>query len=269
MKEQVIAIFGVPRTGTSWLGEIFNSVPHVIYKYQPLFSYAFKDRISVRSSEEEINQFFDELLQVDDEFLDQIQMRENKFFPTFNKAEGKKTLVFKEVRYLYLIPHLLQMIERIKIVMILREPISTLESWINAPSEWKKEWKLEEEWYFAQSKNEYKPENYYGYAKWKEAKMLFESMHRQYPNNTYLLDYDELRQNTETQIKNAFSFCNLEYTKQTAQFIYDSKNKTVDNSYGVYRKFGEDKLHHCQLPNQLKEYVRQDLLFMKKINMME
>ena len=34
-----VAIFGVPRSGTSWLGQIFNSSPMVAYRFQPLFSY--------------------------------------------------------------------------------------------------------------------------------------------------------------------------------------------------------------------------------------
>jgi hypothetical protein len=38
-----VAIFGCPRSGTSWLGQIFNSAPAVQYRYQPLFSYEFKD----------------------------------------------------------------------------------------------------------------------------------------------------------------------------------------------------------------------------------
>ena len=37
--------FGVPRSGTSWFGELFNSSPRVAYRFQPLFSYAFKDAI--------------------------------------------------------------------------------------------------------------------------------------------------------------------------------------------------------------------------------
>ena len=38
-----LALFGCPRSGTSWLGQIFNSAPDVAYRYQPLFSYEFKD----------------------------------------------------------------------------------------------------------------------------------------------------------------------------------------------------------------------------------
>lgn len=49
-----IAIFGVPRSGTSWLGQLFNSSERVAYRYQPLFSYAFKGRLNENSTLDEI-----------------------------------------------------------------------------------------------------------------------------------------------------------------------------------------------------------------------
>ena len=55
--KKTIALFGVPRSGTSWLGQIFDSCPDVIYKYQPLFSYAFKNRLNMQSSFDEISNF--------------------------------------------------------------------------------------------------------------------------------------------------------------------------------------------------------------------
>ncbi len=54
-----IAVHGVPRSGTSWLSEIFNSSPRVLFKYQPLFSYVLKDFLNPGSSREEIGAFFE------------------------------------------------------------------------------------------------------------------------------------------------------------------------------------------------------------------
>ena len=45
-----VAIHGPPRSGTTWIGEIVNSSPRTIVKYQPLFSYALKDYLSPGSS---------------------------------------------------------------------------------------------------------------------------------------------------------------------------------------------------------------------------
>ena len=41
-----IAIHSVPRSGSSWLGQILNSSLKVCFRFQPLFSYAFKDYLN-------------------------------------------------------------------------------------------------------------------------------------------------------------------------------------------------------------------------------
>ncbi|MDH5934310.1 hypothetical protein, partial [Vibrio splendidus] len=53
-----VAIHSVPRSGSSWLGEIINSSPQVNYSFQPLFSYEFKSYLNENSSLENINNFF-------------------------------------------------------------------------------------------------------------------------------------------------------------------------------------------------------------------
>ena len=55
---QYVAIHSVPRSGSTWLGQIFNSHPKVNFRYQPLFSYAFKDYLNEASSSEDIEAFF-------------------------------------------------------------------------------------------------------------------------------------------------------------------------------------------------------------------
>jgi hypothetical protein len=64
-----VAIHGVPRSGTTWLGEIINSSPKTAYRYQPLFSYAHKDFLTNASTKTEINEFFIRLLQCEDDFV--------------------------------------------------------------------------------------------------------------------------------------------------------------------------------------------------------
>jgi hypothetical protein len=65
----IVGIHGAPRSGTSWLGQLFNSSEHVAYRYQPFFSYAFKERLSVRSGALEIQRFFDDLRNTEDDFV--------------------------------------------------------------------------------------------------------------------------------------------------------------------------------------------------------
>ena len=44
--DSITYLAGVARSGTSWLGQIFDSSPEVRYSFQPLFSYEFKNRVN-------------------------------------------------------------------------------------------------------------------------------------------------------------------------------------------------------------------------------
>ena len=63
--KNIIAIHGAPRSGTSWLGQLFNSSPQVAYRYQPFFSYAFRGRIDTGSDVASLRGFFADLLDGD------------------------------------------------------------------------------------------------------------------------------------------------------------------------------------------------------------
>mgnify|MGYP000598251825 FL=1 len=69
--ENVIWLNGMPRSGTSWLSQIFDSHPNVSFKLSPLFSYEFKNRVNERSTLKEWMQFFEEVSASDDEFVNQ------------------------------------------------------------------------------------------------------------------------------------------------------------------------------------------------------
>ena len=85
MFKKVVALYGVPRSGTSWLGQILDSCPDAVYRYQPLFSYRFKNRITTESSTDEIEQFFQELYCADeDDFLNQKEKRISGIYPVFS-----------------------------------------------------------------------------------------------------------------------------------------------------------------------------------------
>ena len=94
-----LAIHGAPRSGTTWLGEIINSSPKVVYKFQPLFSYRFKSYLSACSSAEHIGEFFQLLSATNDLFCDQTQARSAGELPTFEKTTSPEIVAYKEVRY--------------------------------------------------------------------------------------------------------------------------------------------------------------------------
>lgn len=262
MYENVVALYGVPRSGTSWLGQIIDSCPDTVYRFQPLFSYRFKNRITTESSTEDIEQFFQELYYADeDDFLNQKEKRISGIYPIFkNKAVNPSILSYKEGRFLYTIPLLLQKYTKIKIIGIIRNPYDVLESWINASSEYKPEWDIWEEWNFAVSKNEFRPENYFGYYKWKEWIKLNVEMQKMYPNRFITIRYEDLKDRAIEVTKQLYAFLHMPFTSQTETFINDSQSKTVDSIYGVYRDKNRKSKRQVYLPQEIKIKISKDLV---------
>lgn len=233
---KIITIHGVPRSGTSWLGSIFDSSPEVIYKFQPLFSYAFKDRINLQSTKKEIEVFFQKLYSCKDDFICQQDKIEKGICPNFKiKHERPPVLVFKHVRYHYLIPYFLELFDNIKVIGIVRNPCAVLNSWHLAPKEFLPEWNFLEEWRFGQKKNKFRPEEYYGFHRWKEATKLFLEMQKKFSNKFCFIRYENLVKNLPLEVYKLFKYCKLKVTPQTKKFLKDTQLKNIDDSYSVFK----------------------------------
>ena len=95
-----IAIHSAPRSGSSWLGTLFNAHPNIVYKFQPLFSYEFKNALDENSPKEEISLFFEKIATCKSDFLDQSEEKKRLISPNFKK-ETIKAILYKEVRYIF------------------------------------------------------------------------------------------------------------------------------------------------------------------------
>ena len=234
--KQILALHGTPRSGTTWLGQIIDSSPEVRYKYQPLFSDSFKDRIWVRSSKEDILSTFEEIYNREDEFLDREKQKQQGIHKRFVKKHLKpEYLAIKHVRYHYLIPHLLKTLNNIIVVGIVRNPCGVLNSWRKAPREFLPEYDFRKNWRFAEDQTDFKPEEYYGFHKWKELTKLFLEMKKRFPNRFYLIRYENLAKNPFEETDKLFQFCNLSFTLQTKKFLNETTSEYQEDTYSVFK----------------------------------
>jgi len=255
-----IGIHGVPRSGTTWLGQLINSSPNVKYKYQPLFSYELKGFLNENASIEEINDFFIKLQNTESNFLDQIDGIQKGIIPTFQK-DTITHIVYKEVRYHHIIQNMLEKDAELKIIGIVRSPLASISSWLRSPKEFRKDlgWDEMEEWRNANKKNEQKPEEFYGFEKWKEAALLFERLQQIYPDRFYLINYNDLLSDTENEIKKLFSFSELAMNTQTIDFIKQSRSQNIVDTYSVFNSKTQDNDWQNQLNPVLINEIKKDL----------
>lgn len=256
-----IAIHSVPRSGSTWLGEIFNSHPSVNYNYQPLFSYAFKGYLTPHSELNDIVSFYEKIAQSDDEFINQSEARNGNKLPIFKKEHKYNTVVYKEVRYHNIIRNLLLKDEQIIIIGLIRNPIATIHSWLKAPREFRKDlgWDENLEWRFAPKKNMNKPEEYNGFEKWKETTFLFEKLQTEFPERFKIIVYNNLLKNTISEVKEMFNFCGLPMHKNTLQFLESSMSHNNINSYSVFKVKKDDKKWVDNLSPDIIESITKEL----------
>lgn len=257
-----LALFSVPRSGSSWLGEILNSSPQVIYKFQPNFAYSFDAELKNDSTKKEINLFFEKLLKCDDDFVNgKLSISGKKSVLDFKK-ENQNTLLFKETHYINIVGNILNKTD-IKIIGLLRSPFAVINSWINIPKEFDPSWDLKEEWVEANKKNEGKATHFFGYKKWKEVCFMFLKFREKYPKQFYLINYDDLIKNTEYEVKRLFEFCNLEFTEQTDLFINQSRSNSDGDAYSVFRQKRDDLEWKKKLPDFIHKEIKNDPEFIK------
>lgn len=256
-----IAIHSAPRSGSTWLGQVFNSSPSVKYAFQPLFSFAYKGFLTENTSLEAIQYFFNELLQTEDEFINQTDGIQKGIIPQFKKSNKISHVVYKEVRYHYVLENLLQKDKNIKVIGLIRNPLSVIASWLKAPKEFRKDlgWVENEEWQFAKKKNLNKPEEYNGFEKWKEVTRMFLDLENQFPNQFLLVDYNDLLLDTEICVKKMFVFCELDFTPETKEFITITKEINNEDAYSVFKTKQLDNDWQSSLKSEIVEAIKQDL----------
>jgi hypothetical protein len=219
-----------------------------------------KGLLNENASIEEINDFFIKLQNTESNFLDQIDGIQKGIIPTFQK-DNITHIVYKEVRYHHIIQNMLEKDSELKIIGIIRSPLASISSWLRSPKEFRKDlgWDEMEEWRNANKKNEQKPEEFYGFEKWKEAALLFERLQQKYPDRFYLINYNDLLSDTESELKKLFSFSELAMNTQTIDFIKQSRTQNIVDTYSVFNSKTQDNDWQNQLNPVLINAIQNDL----------
>jgi len=253
-----IAIHSACRSGSTWLANILNSAEPVAYRCQPLFSYEFKGVLSENSDRCTIEKFFNDIYHSKNRYLNQLDEVDRGNIPVFKKIEKTTHIVYKETRYHYILDNLLQNSDA-HLIGLIRNPLTQLASFIKAPSEFKKEWEISEEWKHAPKKNEGKPENYFGYIKWREVAEIFCMLHKKYTDKRVtLISYNELLNDPLSLTRTLFSKLDIPLGDQTKLFIKKSTSTNHHEPYSVFRNKKQDTVS-SNIPDDYIQYIKDDL----------
>ncbi|MFT5635026.1 MAG: hypothetical protein ACI89T_000457 [Cognaticolwellia sp.] len=232
--KNITYIAGVARSGTSWLGQIFDSAVNVNFRFQPLFSYEFKNKVNEDSSALEFEQLLVEMHDTATPFLTQEDKRSSGQYPNFPKNKVRDHLVFKENRYQNIIEPMMRKVPTMKLVAIIRNPNAALSSWMKNQKEFPAGSTPKDEWRYGDCKNQ-GHEDFFGYYKWKEVANMYLDLADKWPDRVYLIKYEDLVNAPLLMTEEMFSFCDISMDKQTSDFLSLS-TKSHDNSpYSVFK----------------------------------
>ena len=254
-----VAIFSVPRSGSTWLGQLFNSHPNVMYKFQPNFAYSFEPELREDSSPKEINAFFNELINSEDDFVNGRISISSKKNMVFDK-DLPSHLVFKETHYLNVIENLL-LNSNTKVIGLVRSPFAVINSWLKIPKEFDPNWDVKTQWRTGDNKNQGRPSHFFGYNKWKEATELFLSLKKERPRQFYLAEYEKMVANPLKSIGEIFEFCGLDVSNQTQQFLKLASEKNDEDPYAVLKTKKDDLQWRKTLPQFITNGILEDTDF--------
>lgn len=244
----------MPRSGTSWLGQIFDSHPEVSFKLSPLFSYQFKNAVNKSSSKSEWDTLFKNVFYSKDEFINQNYRRKSGEYPIFQK-EKLKRLVIKDTRYHNLTDTLLKLFPEIKFIHIVRHPCGTINSWLKTPNEFPQNLNHLDEWRTAKCRKT-SIEEFWGYEDWLFLTKKYLNLQEEFPNRVRVVFYERLVFNLHEETKNMFEFVNLKLHEQTINFIRSSQSSHNISEYSVFKnKEVVNKWKHELNPIIIKEIL--------------
>lgn len=227
---------GMPRSGSTWLSQIFASAPDARLKFCPLFSYEFKNKLDESATEAEWRALFQDTYHCVSDYLDQDYLRKKALVPTFaDKAEDPGHLVIKSTRFHNLVPHILQKHADIRFIHLVRDPRASIHSWLTNSYEFPEGADPATEWRSGACRNA-GPGEFWGFDDWKWVNRQALELQACYPDRFKLVQYEDLTDDTNAFVASIFTFCGLPLKAQTIEFLNASRSRHVDNKRSVYKK---------------------------------
>lgn len=259
MFKQVILLTGMPRSGTSWLSQIFDSSPLVRFRLSPLFSYEFKNELDEHSGAAEWQSLLERAYLSDTEFLDQSYRRRAGDYPTFAHKEAvPPVLVIKDTRFHNLTEQMLAHVENLKIIAIVRHPCGAIHSWLTAPREFPAAADPMQEWRRGGCRKTGFGE-YWGFEDWKNVSAMFMRLASNFPAQVMLQRYEALVRSAGRETRRMFSFCGLPFTSQTEGFLGVSQQEHVDNEYAVFKRPNVADRWRTELQPEIRDAILADI----------
>ena len=234
MIKSVIWLTGMPRSGTTWISQIFASSPDVLVKFCPLFSYSFKNALDKTSTGFKWQQFFSRVYDTEDDYMDQRHLRTKGLVPVFAPKIDPSTLLIKSNRFHDLTESVLQTCPNVKFVSIVRHPCAVIHSWISNPLEFPADLDPKKQWRNGSCRKT-GPGEFWGFEDWKRVTALHLRLALEWPDRFLVRQYKNFLKSPLKSSQELFYRLGLEMTQSTRDFIAASQSKHDAHRRSIYK----------------------------------
>lgn len=247
---------GMPRSGTSWFGQIINSSPDTVFRTEPLFAYRFKNRLDPESSKADIEHFFEDLAKVDDDFMLQKKNIEEGIYPVFPKR-SQSVLAYKTTRHHELLDRFLATFNDVYCIGVVRHPCGAINSWLKSDREFaSKGCEVERDWRSGGCRKDGYGE-YWGFDDWLRITRKFVDLDKVY-DNFVLVKYSAMVADGVATAREMFDRVGLEFCEQTRDFLLSSQSRHDEDPYSVYKDRTVLESWKYELDSRIAEEIMSD-----------
>lgn len=255
----VVIVAGMPRSGTTWLGQIFDSHPEVAYRVCPLFCYSLKDAVAAESPRAEWSEVFRRAFLEPSDYMLDIRGRLAGDLPAFSqKTVPPSRLVLKFDHHQDLVGRALELFANLRVVALVRNPCAAIDSWLRAPKEFPQDADPLLHWRDGRIKKRWRGDHF-GFDDWVRLATEFLALERRHPGRAEVIRYEDLVRGGAAVAEPLLARCGLASHPATAAFIRESQARHSDATYGVFKDPRVVEAWRERLPGRIRAEIEREL----------
>lgn len=255
-----LLLLGMPRSGTTWLSQIFESSPDFIVRLSPNYSWPLKNHLNLSSSREEWTSNFTSALNTNNEFMTHNFRRVTGELRTFppRPIQTVKRLAIKDTRFHDLYQRCMELFHEAQTIYLVRHPGGMLNSWWRS-KEFPAKATFADEWRGGACRKIEGPGEYWGFDDWRNLTMTYLALEEQAPERFRVCRYEELVRDRERVSAELFEFAGCRLHPETCAFLQESMSRHDDRAYAVFKNPSVVDRWRSELPRDIQETISAEL----------
>lgn len=230
-----IFLLGMPRSGTTWLSQLFESSPDVVVRLSPPYAYDYRDKLDPSSGAEQWRTVLGDTIESNDRFVTQNWRRDTGELPSFDHDSRLATrIALKDTRFHELYLSAMAALPGARTIYIVRNPGATLWSWRQC-KEFPDGADFAAEWRSGACRKVEGEGEYWGFDDWLAVTTDYRRRAAAEPDRYLVVRYEDMVTSALATVERMFSFCGLGVPASTGEFVRDSQSRFDPRPYSVFK----------------------------------